>query len=223
MLLAATLSQSSSSKAATTPNLRSSSRGIPNLTHDDAQGTDSKIATAKIKEETILESPNERRLAGPHPGGGGGSSSSSGSGGGSSSGGSDDSGGGGSSGGSDSASTTAPNDSSETEMTTTTTSSASAVSSETRGRIDGSTSEASDSFVASGFKWKDLQFVGTDKSTASITVAVLGAVMCLTLLLSIIAIASHKIVTSKSTNDDSDGILRNDNNKAEQLVSASLD
>ena len=87
-----------------------------------------------------------------------------------------------------------------------------------------STSNGSSSNFVQGFQWKDLQFERTDRLSPSALVASVAGFMCLLLLLSMTAIFSYKIVTKKSKSQDgSGGILCNDNNKAEHLVSESLD
>ena len=175
--------------------------------------------------ETIAAVPphNEERILGPKKkgsggssgGSGGGSSSSSSS---SSSGGSSGGGGGGGSGDDDTTGGTGTTTSSDdVSSRIESTASASAVN------------NSAGTSVSKGFHWKDLKFGGTDRTAASVIVAAIGGLMCLSLLLFMLVIASHKILTGKPWNRNGgggsggDGILGDGNNKAEHLVSASLD
>lgn len=206
LVLAVNESQASSSSAVGTSNLRSHSSGVPNLVLNVMEeSNDSRRLVANTKEETTLGSQNERRLpknkSGRSDSGSGSSSSSSSSGGsGSGSGGSSSS-----SGGSDSSS---ESDGTGTGTGTDTTSDETA------------TSRSS----VSGFQSKAMQVVGSDRASASVVIATVGGLVCLLLLVSIMAITGYKIVFSKTRGygideDDED----DDNNKAEHLVSASLD
>jgi len=162
---------------------------------------------------------NGRRLGPlPHSGGssgsGGGSSSGGSSGGSSSSSGSSNSGGDSSgsdssnSGGSDSGGSSSGSDS-DTATSRTDTSNVSA---------------ANESFFASwspSVKRKELHQAGRDRNAASVVVASVGGLLCLLLLLSMVAIGLYKVFYKAEK--EGDGILSDDNNKAEHLVTASLD
>ena len=198
LALVATLSQSSASLSAATPNLR----------------------FAKITHEEMSRPKNGRRL-GPLGRGGG----SSGSGGGSSSGGSSGGGSSGSSnsGGDSSGSTSSNSDGSNNSGSS---SGSDSDSDTTTSRTDTSNvSAANESFFASwspSVKRKELHQAGRDRNAASVVVASVGGLLCLLLLLSMVAIGSYKVFTHKGE-QDGDGILSDDNNKAEHLVTASLD
>ena len=184
LALVATLSQSSASLSAATPNLR------------------------------FTKPKNGRRL-GPLPHSGG----SSGSGGGSSSGGS-------SGGSSSSGSSNSGGDSSGSDSNNSGGSSSGSDSDTATSRTDTSNvSAANESFFASwspSVKRKELHQAGRDRNAASVVVASVGGLLCLLLLLSMVAIGSYKVFTHKGE-QDGDGILSDDNNKAEHLVTASLD
>ena len=167
----------------------------------------------------MLGPKNGRRLGPFHH-------SSSGSGGGSSSGGSS---GGGSSGssnsGGDSSGSTSSNSGGSDSGGSSSGSGSDSDSDTTTSRTDTSNvSAANESFFASwspSVKRKELHQAGRDRNAASVVVASVGGLLCLLLLLSMVAIGLYKVFYKAEK--EGDGILSDDNNKAEHLVTASLD
>jgi len=200
LLFAANLSQSSSSSP--TPNLRTPSRTIRKLEYEN-RGV--KTVGLTIREEMEFDSRKERRLSGPLGGGGGGGGSSSSSGGGSTGGGSS---------GSSSSSSGSSNASSETSGRSATTTTTSAASSENL--------SSGGSFNSPDSQGKNTNFGGTKRLSVSVKVSLLGAFMCLFLLLAMLAVGSHQVFSRENKGQGGEGILCGDNSKAEHLMNASL-
>lgn len=228
LLLIGTNLLACASSSSTKPQLRSPSHEIRKLAlHDGIQATgissnsfkglDGNTLNIKIKEDTISQEQNERRVNSRDK------SSSSSSGGGSSR-----------SGGSSSSSLSSGGVGSE---------SSSSSSSSSGGGGDGSVIESGGTStvntevystsaaatVNSRSSSNYLDFIGGDSPATSILVTVIGGMMCLLFLFSIMTILSYQAYTASYRNnnngndDDERSIIPNENNKAEQLMQASLD